>query len=224
MSYPPTFDDGDMSNLQTASVEMGLAKPVDIRWGLYGQGWWAWRKQRKAIIASGIEGYTKKEFPSDGYTFYADFKFNDLKGDGDQIGLSIPLPNGDGTDAQGFGWQYDLAGDSYTDFSYFVKGATSKIEIDVNFLCGNTAGPTKDTHIGYCYNVLPKQKFSDTLGSGAVYRWHAEDVITPLGWTNISGKIDTFDLSDGEGVTLLGASTLISQIAAASAVLAVLYM
>ena len=49
--------------------------------------------------------------------------FNDLKGDGDQIGMSIPLPNGDGTDAQGFGWQYDLVSDTYIDFSYFMKGA-----------------------------------------------------------------------------------------------------
>ena len=31
-------------------------------------------------------------------------EFNDLTVDSDQIGMSIPLPNGDGTDAQGFGW------------------------------------------------------------------------------------------------------------------------
>ena len=102
---------------------MGFADPVNVRWGLYGQGWWSWRKQRKAIVEAGIQGYEKKEFPSDGYTLYVDMNFNDLKGDGDQIGMSIPLPNGDGTDAQGFGWQYDLASDTYVDFSYFMKGA-----------------------------------------------------------------------------------------------------
>ena len=104
LSYPPTFDKGDMSNIQSASVEMGLADPVNIKWGLYGQGWWSWRKQRKAISEAGIVGYDKKSFPSDGYTLYLEMEFNGLTSDGDQIGMSIPLPNGDGTDAAGFGW------------------------------------------------------------------------------------------------------------------------
>ena len=138
--------------------------------------------------------------------------------------MSIPLPNGDGTDAQGFGWQYDLASDTYTDFSFFMKGESNSIEIDVNFLCGNTDGTSKNTQIGYCYNVLPTQKYSDLMGSGTVYRWHAEEAIMPIGWTNISGSIQLFDLTDGAGVALMGATVLISQLAAVASVLAAINM
>ena len=119
LSYPPIFDDGDKSNIQTASVDMRLAGIVDISWGLYGQGWWAWRKQRKAIVESGIVGYDKESFPSDGYTLYFDMKFDFLKNEGDVIGVAIPLPNGDGTDTQGFGWVYSLQTNTYYDFSFY---------------------------------------------------------------------------------------------------------
>ena len=89
-------------------------------------------------------------------------KFNFLKSDGDQIGLTIPLPNGDGTDTSGFGWNYVLSTDSYYDFSFFQSGKTGEVVIDNNFLCGNTLAEGDTTHqTGYCYNVLPKQKFSD---------------------------------------------------------------
>ena len=98
---------------------MGLADYVDISWGLYGQSMWKWRQQRIDIINSGIVGYDKKVFPSDGYTLYFDMKFNFLKNEGDTIGIALPLPNGDGTDTQGFGWIYSLHQNKYYDFSFY---------------------------------------------------------------------------------------------------------
>ena len=99
LSYPPTFNDGDMSSIQISEVDLGFADPTTLKWGLFGQGWWAWRKQRKAIIKAGFTGYDKDSFPSDGFTLYFEMQFNSLYGDGDQIGIDIPLPNGDGTNS-----------------------------------------------------------------------------------------------------------------------------
>ncbi len=99
LSYPPTFNDGDMSSIQSSENDLGFADPVTVKWGLFGQGKWAWRKQRKAIIEAGFIGYDKDSFSSDGFTSYFEIKFNSLYGDGDQIGIDIPLPNGDGTNS-----------------------------------------------------------------------------------------------------------------------------
>ena len=103
LSYPPTFNGGDMANIQSAEVAMGLAKPVQINYGLYEMSWWGWRKQRKAIMDSGILYYDAPTFPSDGSGMYVDMEFPKLS-KGDSIGIMIPLPNGDGSDIEGFGW------------------------------------------------------------------------------------------------------------------------
>ncbi len=44
LSYPPTFNDGDMSSIQSSENDLGFADPVTVKWGLFGQGKWAWRK------------------------------------------------------------------------------------------------------------------------------------------------------------------------------------
>ena len=36
LSYPPTFDDGDMANIQTLEADLGFADPVNVKFGLYG--------------------------------------------------------------------------------------------------------------------------------------------------------------------------------------------
>ena len=62
------------------------------------------------------------------------------------------------------------------------------------------------------------------MGSGAVYRWHAEEAIMPIGWTNISGSIQLFDLTDGAGVVLMGVTALVSQFAVVATVFALTHM
>ncbi len=92
---------------------MGFTNPVTVKYGLYGQGWWAWRCQRSSIVDSGIVGYDSDSFPSDGYTLYVEMRFNKLSGNADGIGMDIHLPNGDGTDIEGFSLRYDLATNTY---------------------------------------------------------------------------------------------------------------
>ena len=35
LTYPPSFNDGDMTNIQTSDVDLGFADPVTVKWGLY---------------------------------------------------------------------------------------------------------------------------------------------------------------------------------------------
>ena len=57
---------------------------------------------------------------------------------------------------------------------------------------------------------------------GPNYRWTANDIIYPMGWSYISGSFSVFDLTNGTGVTLMNAVTL--QVAAAVSTVAALYL
>ena len=43
---------------------------------------------------------------------------------------------------------------------------------------------------------------------GSNYRWTANDIIYPLGWSLISGSFSVIDITGGEGATLMNAVTL----------------
>ena len=70
--------------------------------------------------------------------------FDNLMSDGDSIGFSIPLPNGDGTDLTGFSVTYDMETDSSTVGSYLVTGATNEITDDHAWICD--VKPMDTTH------------------------------------------------------------------------------
>ena len=57
---------------------------------------------------------------------------------------------------------------------------------------------------------------------GSNYRWTANDIINPMGWSNTSGVYSVWNLTNGTGVMLLNAVTL--QVAAAVCTVAALYL
>ena len=58
--------------------------------------------------------------------------------------------------------------------------------------------------------------------SGPNYRWTGNDIIYPVGWSNISGSFSVWDLTNGTGVMLMNAVTL--QVAAAICTVAALHL
>ena len=126
--------------------------------------------------------------------------YDNLIADGDSIGISIPLPNGDGSDLTGFGITYNMVTDSSTVGSYFYSGATAKMTSDHAWICN--VRPMDATHtMSTCFHFQPKS--SDEVGSN--YRWSAGDPIYPQGWTNINGQLQLYDITNGSGATLLSA-------------------
>ena len=82
---------------------------------------------------------------------------------------------------------------------------------DITWLCDSVDDPEDSTYTqGYCYNFLPT-----STGSDAAYRFSPKDLIDIYGWTNISGSVNTFSLSNS--TVLLGAFALVSQVTAVAA-------
>ena len=77
--------------------------------------------------------------------------YDNLIADGDSIGLSIPLPNGDGTDLTTFGAMYNLATDDYETFSELYTGETGEMTKDNAWFCH--AKPMDTTHtVNSCFH------------------------------------------------------------------------
>ena len=69
--------------------------------------------------------FAKKTHKYDGYTFYTNMIFPDLKNDGDSLGITLVLPNGSGKDATSFGFL--RTNDTYAPVSMFTDGNTEKV-------------------------------------------------------------------------------------------------
>ena len=105
----PNLSPADIANVQTAQADFGLVNPVDVKWLAYSEPEWdAW--QEKIVEAGFVEyknswvPFFRKTHKYDGYALLVSLDFEDLKNDGDSLGMSIQLPNGSGKDASGFGF------------------------------------------------------------------------------------------------------------------------
>ena len=117
---------------------MGLSNPVEIAYVLYSEP--NWKKWQKAIVKAGAKDYKNHIFGQkfDGYSLFVGMYFDNLKNDGDTIGVALPLPNGSGEDLSGFGFKYDAKTTNYVGFSYFVpSGVSADLTIDSSWLCGS---------------------------------------------------------------------------------------
>ena len=93
----PSLTQADYANMQTVTVNDALGNDVEINFVLYSEE--NWKEWSSALFDSGItqfKGKWYKRKPYDGYTLFVGMTFENLTNDGDSIGLSIPLPNGDG--------------------------------------------------------------------------------------------------------------------------------
>ncbi len=220
----PSLTAADIANFQTASIDLGLATPAKISWVLYEErDWKAWQQ---SLVDAGFTSYKNSWVPFfyktekyDGYALLTSLVFDKLKSDGDLVGVSIPLPNGSGTDYSGFGWVHDSKSASNIPISTFTDGITNQVSIDVAWLCSSYPANDAKT-LGYCYHFQP-EKSSD---SGSNYRWSAGDSIHPVGWSNISGVMKLFDLTNGTGVTLMSATHFGLQIAATASAIGAIFM
>ena len=93
---------------------MGFANPVKIHYLLYSEP--DFRNWSKKLYDSGITQFLGKWWNRDydGYTLFFSLIFDNLISDGDSIGISIPLPNGDGSDLTGFAITYNIERDKST--------------------------------------------------------------------------------------------------------------
>ena len=201
----PNFTPADLANIQTAQADFGLANPVDVAWVLYSEPQWS--EWQDGLVEAGFEEYQNSKVPFfrkrhkyDGYALVASLSFDDLKNDGDNIGLYVTLPNGSGKDWSGFGFERNSTG--YIPISYFVDGETGNVTLDPWWLCSTMPTEKQGQTFGYCYHFQPKKSSK----KGGNFRWSSGDVILPMGWTNTSGVVKQFDLTNGTGVTLLGAT------------------
>ena len=129
--------------------------------------------------------------------------FDNLSGDGDSIGVGLILPNGSGQDFSGFGWVYRKDTASYDSASYWQDGITKEVTLDASWLCSSYPDTeSADKTKGYCYHFQPLK----SAKQGGNYRWSANDTLAPVGWTNISGVMSIFDITSGQGATLLSAT------------------
>ncbi len=177
---------------------MGFPNDVKINFVLYSEK--NWKDWSFALYDAGITQFKGKWFkrPYDGYTLFVAMAFDNLIADGDSIGVTIPLPNGDGTDLTNFGFTYNLAQNNYKYTSYFYSGSTGEVTPDHAWVCDTNAVDTSSS-VGSCFHFQPEE--SDEVGPN--YRWSYGDIIHPQGWTNISGNFKVFDIADSKGATLL---------------------
>ena len=141
--------------------------------------------------------------------------FDNLVNEGDSLGIAIDLPNGSCSDYSAFGFVH--TNETYFPVSTFTDGTTQETSLDYAWLCSSY--PKEDSKtLGYCYHFMPEKSSK----SGPNYRWTANDIIYPVGWSNISGSFSVWDLTNGTGVTLMNAVTL--QVAAAVCTVAALYL
>ena len=151
----PNLTPADLANVQTAQADFGLANPVEISWVLYSEPQWG--EWQDGIVEAGFEEYRNSKIPFfkkthkyDGYALVASLGFDDLKNDGDQIGLAITLPNGSGKDMSGFGFVRNQT--SYVPIAYFVDGVSTEVTLEPWWLCSTVPTNTTDTTLGYCYH------------------------------------------------------------------------
>ncbi len=78
--------------------------------------------------------------------------YDNLTADGDSIGLSIPLPNGDGSDLTGFGMTYNIAHDSTTNFSYLYTGSTGEMTNDISAWFCNVKKMDTTHRVSSCFH------------------------------------------------------------------------
>ena len=130
---------------------MDFANPVKINFVLYSEKEWkAWSSTLKDAGIPQFKGKWWKK-PYDGYTLFLGMAFDNLNADGDSIGVTIPLPNGDGTDLTNFGFTYNLADDSYDYQSYFYSGSTGEMTPDKAWICDTNSKDTSST-VGSCFH------------------------------------------------------------------------